>query len=92
MTEKKYIDISQIKLAGKTLYDEENGDLMISVEDVRRAILQTPAADVREVVTCEKCIFWDNGRCEGLQNGLMRDYTKPWDYCSNGERKDGGTI
>lgn len=51
----KYIDESEIKLAGRFLYDLEEGDFLMSVEDVRRCIRQTPTADVVRVVRCGNC-------------------------------------
>lgn len=51
----KYIDESKIKLDGKFLYDLEEGDFLMSVEDVRRCIRQTPTADVVRVVRCGSC-------------------------------------
>lgn len=47
-----------------------------------------PAADAVEVVRCKDCRFWDCGRCEGVENGLIREYTKPDDFCSYGKRKE----
>lgn len=42
-----------------------------------------------EVVRCKDCKFWDGeGRCEAPENGLIREFTKPDDFCSYGERKD----
>lgn len=47
-----------------------------------------PPADVVEVVRCRNCAYWDEeGRCKGIQNGLILDYTTGVDYCSYGERK-----
>ena len=44
-------------------------------------------ADVVEV-RCKDCKYWDCGRCEGIQNGLIYENTHPYDYCSYGERKE----
>lgn len=39
---------------------------------------------------CKECKFWDGyGRCETPDNGLVLEFTKPNDFCSYGERKDG---
>lgn len=52
-------------------------------------IKSAPIADVQEAVRCKDCKFRDgDGYCEGTQNGLIREYTKPDDFCSYGERKD----
>lgn len=48
-----------------------------------------PLEDVVAVIRCRDCKYWDDDRrCNGIENGLMREYTKPDDYCSYGERKD----
>ena len=59
------------------------------VECIRDEVIKNlPIADVVEVVRCKDCVFWDNGRCEGIQNGLIYDYTDPDDFCSYGGRSD----
>ena len=40
-----------------------------------------------EVVRCENCKYWDDGRCESIKNGLIREYTSSDDFCSYGERR-----
>jgi hypothetical protein len=51
-------------------------------------------ADFVEVVHCKDCVYWDaritTGRCEGIRNGLMYDYTDEGDFCSYGEREENG--
>lgn len=42
---KKYIDASKIRLTAVGTVDED-GDILVSVRDVKKAIDQTPAADV----------------------------------------------
>lgn len=51
-------------------------------------INNAPTVDAEPVVRCKDCKYWDNGRCEGIRNGLIREYTYPNDYCSYGEWKD----
>lgn len=45
-----------------------------------------------EIVRCKNCVFWEEvlyvGRCNGIENGLVREYTKPRDFCSYGIPKD----
>ena len=41
----KYIDVEKIRLTAVGTVDED-GDILVSVRDVKRAIEQTPAADV----------------------------------------------
>jgi hypothetical protein len=51
-------------------------------------------ADFVEAVRCKDCVYWDaritTGRCEGVRNGLIYDYTDGSDFCSYGERKENG--
>ena len=60
---------------------------------VRRVLLQAPAADVVEVVRCEKCIHRkkitvpDRGRVEYCEYTWI--FLSARDYCSLGERKEG---
>lgn len=42
-----------------------------------------PVADVVEVVRCSQCKRWHQGDCYRLE------LSRPDDYCSYGERKDG---
>ncbi|MBO7303363.1 MAG: hypothetical protein J6U68_04170 [Clostridia bacterium] len=48
----------------------------------------TDKTDVVEVVRCKDCVYCDlDGRCEALENGLIREYVKPDDYCSYGRKE-----
>jgi hypothetical protein len=60
-----------------------------------RKIMETfPAADVRPVVLCRDCKYWDRERisCEGLarcntgESGIR--YRNRNDFCSRGEKRD----
>lgn len=55
-------------------------------DSVEEAIDSVIVADVQEVVYCKDCKFWDNGRCEGIENGLIYEHTKPTDFCSYGAK------
>ena len=45
--------------------------------------------DVVPVVRCRECRYWsEDGRCDPPQNGLIREYTRPDDFCSYGEEAD----
>lgn len=67
-------------------------------DDCVEAILKAPAADVVPVVRCKDCKwFADNngGQWYGCQMFQVvritpEDAPKPDDFCSYGERKDGG--
>lgn len=52
----KYIDTSKIRLIAVGTVDD-NGDILVSVRDVRKAIEQTPAADVVPRTEVENIFF-----------------------------------
>ena len=64
----------------------------------RKMIEEAPAADVRPVVFCRECRFW-GGRYEKNECSLITSLadpriwlkTQPDDFCSSGERREGGT-
>lgn len=38
---------------------------------------------------CRECKYWgEDGRCEPCENGLIREYTRPTDFCSYGELRE----
>ena len=76
----KYIDREALERCIK----EENHNLAGLIQHIRE---HCPTADVVEVVRCKDCVFWDNGRCEGIQNGLIYDFTEPDDFCSYGGKR-----
>lgn len=58
-------------------------------EEIIDEIENMDAADVVEVVRCRECRYWsEDGRCDPPQNGLIREYTRPDDFCSYGEEAD----
>lgn len=58
---------------------------------VKHAIEKCPTVDAVEVVRCKDCKYWDDDRrCNGIENGLVREYTREDDFCSYGERKNDG--
>lgn len=66
------------------------GDAIDMIEDA-------PAADVAPVVRCEDCVHWDDdpdtyGADDGPKGKCMKSFETMCadDYCSYGERKDGG--
>lgn len=46
MSEPRYIDANKIKLLDSLSWKDENGDLLVSLRDVRNAIAQTPTEEV----------------------------------------------
>jgi len=51
----KYIDITKVKLTASTSVDSE-GDVLVSLADVRKALEQAPAADVVEGQLYRDCV------------------------------------
>ena len=58
---------------------------------------KVPAADVAPVVRCEDCVHWDDdpdtyGADDGPKGKCMKSFEtmRADDFCSHGERKDGG--
>ena len=48
-----------------------------------------PTINAVPVVRCRECRYWsEDGRCDPPQNGLIREYTRPDDFCSYGEEAD----
>lgn len=64
-------------------------------EEIEEAINTAPAADVVPVVRCEDCTHYDLGVClkiysDGNAQKDSWQSRNPNDFCSYGERKDGG--
>lgn len=90
----KYIDPSKIRLTAVGTVDD-SGDILVSVRDVKKAIEQTPAADVVEVVRCKDCAYYlplgEQYNYKG--NHAMHCFchsrlTKENGYCNEGIRKE----
>jgi hypothetical protein len=81
---RRYINTDNIRITANTVKDE-NGEVFVSLTDVRKAIEQTPTADVVEVVRCEDCRHYHaekGGWCE--RHDFEFDVR---DYCCHGEKK-----
>lgn len=90
---KRYIDVDKIELKGIALFDE-NLEAFVSLSDVRKAIAQTPTADVVAVVRCKDCKYrYEPTRCSlwyGQCNETHYFIERGTDfYCSYGERSEG---
>lgn len=48
----RYIDVDKIKFSGES-FNDADGDALVSLSNVRRAIDQTPTADVEEILHAE---------------------------------------
>lgn len=58
---------------------------------MQRMFDSLPTIDAVPVVRCRECRYWsEDGRCDPPQNGLIREYTRPDDFCSYGEEADHG--
>lgn len=88
---KRYIDANAIRLTGLTQIDS-NGDVLVSLQDVRNALAQTPTAEVVEVIRCRDCVHW-GGTTYGFvcrkYSGIETKVCMGADhYCSYGERRE----
>lgn len=92
---KEYID--------RAVYQERLADLESWCQDLRKPGLkqalemfdEIPVADVVEVVRCKDCKHYDMGVClkiysDGAVHPEAWQSRKPEDFCSYGERKEGG--
>lgn len=76
----------------RLFYDEEDE----REESIEERIAGIPSVDAVEVVRCGDCRFWDKypsssaapdfHRCHV---GIEQHHTRAYDFCSDGERKDG---
>ena len=77
---RRYIDREDLLKNLKQFAPEYLKPLIVSL------IEKQPTADVVEVVRCKDCTEWDKDECECSHwYGFRED-----DYCSYGERMDGG--
>ena len=70
-------------------YDDQLG--FITMEDIIDQLDYVPAADVRPVVRCRECYYWESGEnpCEKWEYcSFHRINIGPHSFCSYGERKE----
>ena len=86
MSKPRYIDANKISLRCEKFITDE-GDLLISLRDVNRAIQETPTEDLIDVVRCRDCIFYAESYVPICikQQGLVCPNVDG--YCSYGKRK-----
>ena len=73
----------------------ESGTYADAYNDLAEDFHSIPAADVAPVVRCKDCKHYDMGVClkiysDGNVHSVAWQERKPEDFCSYGERKDGG--
>ena len=64
-----------------------------AIRRARRIVAEFPATDVRPVVTCGECIYWEPASPTRISGNCNRSFDIPaWanDFCSYGKRKDRG--
>lgn len=62
--------------------------------EIKARLQAIPAADVVEVVRCRECVYWEPASPTRISGNCNRSFEiSSWahDFCSYGERKDGGT-
>lgn len=84
MTQEVAVKSAWMILEGLGFSREINGDLEKTVTAVYES---APAADVVEVVRCRECKHHDGIRCFRWNSVIVTGFDN---YCSSGERKDGG--
>lgn len=77
----RYADIEKIE---KLLVHgiDENGDAMVSLRDVGKAILQAENYYVVKVVMCKDCKYFSE-----IQHCSILGFCEPNEYCSRGEMR-----
>lgn len=77
----------------KVIKEIDKGDLLVgnNAEWAKEIVYRTPTEDVRPVVRCKDCKYYETGKdytpyCTNFENLL--EEMNPDDYCSYGERKE----
>ena len=86
-----YIDRDQIRIAGIPVSADECGECYVRVEDVRRAILQVPVADIKEegahgswkILNVRESIVEEVSCTECGRNMTFQDGVGQFRYCPN---------
>lgn len=84
----RYIDAEKIKITALTLKNDDE-ELFVSLEDVKKSIVLTPVEDVVKVVRCKDCAFWQDNNGGYPQQECRWGHGEtpdPNDYCSYGEK------
>ena len=85
--ERRFIDLEKF-VKRFPMLESNNGDFLVSAEDVRRAIAIASAesGDVVEVVRCKNCKYLTFSDFYG-ECGRRLGVVTPNGFCSSGERK-----
>lgn len=91
MAEKKYIECEAAIFEVEEWHDmyPDSDAAREALSLVKRAIRKLPAADVRPVVLCKDCVYWQKPQVK-LNDGTYRDY-EPDEY-ENGSLFGGVTV
>lgn len=87
----EFKETRKLILAGETHLD----NLAEGFTEADRVIREMPTVDAEVVVRCMECKHYDMGVClkiysDGNAHSAAWQQRKPEDFCSYGERKDGG--
>lgn len=86
----RLINADNIRLKAET-YTDENGEVLVTLRDVKKAIAQTPTEeDAVCVVRCKDCAYSrEDAEIVDLYHcSLSRQMHKGSDYCNYGRRKE----
>lgn len=79
------------------LIDADKLDWWYKGRNIRRVIDDAPTVDAVIVTRCKDCVYWDDdpdtyGADDGPKGKCMKSFETMCadDFCSYGERKDGG--
>lgn len=89
----EYIEREAVMKTAKNGNHSDFGRSMADLTSLREVLEDTPAVDVVEVVRCKDCEHYGGitfgNICRRWSALNIKNCTKPDDYCSYGERKDG---
>ena len=82
----RYIDVGKINFSGES-FNDADGDALVSLSDVRKAIEQTPTADVVEVRHAKLTV---NEECEEYwgQENVCGECSCHWMACMPEDREE----
>ena len=90
MTKKRLIDVNKLINFIDVGHLRNPGELCYSEVDVKNLLLYAPTVDAVEVVRCRDCKHLMFSYCYGECSKGRMGIVSPDDFCSYGERKEGG--